>query len=106
MGIFKDFVNCHKWSAYHGSLETTRFIVSLIKNFDKIKIIDSVGSKEFTTPLWIGAKQGYADIVKILHQHGANINAKDVYGNTPLHISTKQGHHKVYTTNICYLYVF
>ena len=88
-------MNTSKWASFYGSLETTRFIVSLIKNFDHIKIIDSVGSKEFTTPLWIAAKQGYVEIVKLLHQYGANINAKDIYGNTPLHISTKQGQHKV-----------
>ena len=84
-----------KWSAYYGSLETTRFIVSLIKNFDFLKIIDAVGSKDFTTPLWIGAKQGHYEVVKLLHQNGSNINAKDIYGNTPLHMATKNCHHKV-----------
>ena len=89
--------NWKKWSAYYGSLETTRFIVSLIKNFDFLKIIDAVGSKEFTTPLWIGAKQGHYEVVKLLHQNGSNINAKDIYGNTPLHMATKNCHHKVQT---------
>ena len=89
--------NWKKWSAYYGSLETTRFIVSLIKNFDFLKIIDAVGSKEFTTPLWIGAKQGHYEVVKLLHQNGSNINVKDIYGNTPLHMATKNCHHKVQT---------
>ena len=92
--------NWKKWSAYYGSLETTRFIVSLIKNFDFLKIIDAVGSKEFTTPLWIGAKQGHYEVVKLLHQNGSNINAKDIYGNTPLHMATKNCHHKVHSLSL------
>jgi ankyrin repeat protein len=90
-----DGKTCLWWSAYYGSLETTRFIVSLIKNFDFLKIIDAVGSKDFTTPLWIGAKQGHYEVVKLLHLNGSNINAKDIYGNTPLHMATKNCHHKV-----------
>ena len=86
-----------QWSANHGSVPTTRFIVSLIRTFDFLPIIDSVGGKDFTTPLWIASKQGHYEVLKLLHQAGANINAKDIYGNTPLHMASKYGHHKVST---------
>ena len=94
-GTFGTFKPLDQWSANHGSVPTTRFIVSLIRTFDFLPIIDSVGGKDFTTPLWIASKQGHYEVLKLLHQAGANINAKDVYGNTPLHMASKYGHHKV-----------
>jgi len=86
---------CLWWTAHHGHIESTRFIVSLIRTFDFLRIVDSTGGKEFTTPLWVASKQGHYEVVKLLHQAGANINAKDFYGNTPLHVASKYGHHKV-----------
>ena len=58
-------------------------------------IIDGAGGDDFTTPLWNAAKFGHFEIAKILFSNGANLNAKDKAGNTPLHIATKNGHSKV-----------
>ena len=75
--------------------ETVRFVLSLAKNFDVTSIIDGAGGNEFTTPLWNAAKLGHSEIVQLLHIYGANLNAKDIYGNTPLHICTKNAHWEV-----------
>jgi len=45
-----------------------------------------------TTPLHIAAGHGHFDIVKILVENGANVNAKDLMGFTPLH-SAIMGNH-------------
>lgn len=83
------------WASFHGSIEVVRFVASLAKNFDVTQIIDGAGGDEFTTPLWNAAKFGHYDILKLLHEHGANFNAKDKHGNTPLHTATKNAHWEV-----------
>jgi len=83
------------WACFHGSIEVARFVTSLAKNFDVTQIIDGAGGNEFTTPMWNAAKFGHYDIAKLLHEHSANLNAKDKHGNTPLHIATKNGHWEV-----------
>ena len=95
---------CLWWTAHHGHIESTRFIVSLIRTFDFLRIVDSTGGKEFTTPLWVASKQGHYEVVKLLHQAGANINAKSYYGDTPLHVASKYGHHKVSFNNLKYFF--
>ena len=83
------------WATYHGSIEVVRFVVSLAKNYDVNQIIDGAGGDQFTTPLWNASSGGHFDILKLLFDHGANLNAKDKSGNTPLHIATKNSHWEV-----------
>uniref|UniRef100_A0A7C1GC84 Zinc-ribbon domain-containing protein n=1 Tax=Thermofilum adornatum TaxID=1365176 RepID=A0A7C1GC84_9CREN len=45
------------------------------------------------TPLHNAAGRGYADVARILLEHGAYVNAKDsLYGWTPLHFAAFEGH--------------
>ena len=39
------------------------------------------------TPLHIAAQMGNLWIAEYLLRHGTNVNAKDMHGNTPLHIA-------------------
>ena len=80
---------------YFLTISVVRFVVNIAKNFDMCHIIDGAGGDDFTTPLWNAAKFGHFEIAKILFNNGANLNAKDKSGNTPLHIATKNGHSKV-----------
>ena len=40
-----------------------------------------------TTPLLVAARQGHAEIVKLLLAHGAPVDATDGNGDTPLHLA-------------------
>ena len=44
-------------------------------------------TKNNQTPLMLAVHEGYLKMVKILEQHGADINAADEDGDTPLHVS-------------------
>ncbi|XP_031565501.1 uncharacterized protein LOC116300724 [Actinia tenebrosa] len=44
-------------------------------------------TKNDQTPLMLAVHEGYLKMVKILEQHGADVNAVDEDGDTPLHVS-------------------
>jgi cytohesin len=44
------------------------------------------------TPLHVAARKGHADILQLLLNHGASVNAEDDFGNTPLPRATSGGH--------------
>lgn len=66
------------------NLDTLKF---LLKNVTDIEFKDSTGQ----TPL-ISASKGRLDAMKLLLEHGANIEAKvDIHGFTPLHVTSVRG---------------
>jgi len=52
-------------------------------------------SWEGYTPLWLAAKKGHEEVVKLLLECGANINAQDKYGRSLLHFVVEEGQKKV-----------
>lgn len=61
--------------------------------------------QEEQTPLHVASRLGNVDIVMLLLQHGADVDAttKDLY--TPLHIAAKEGQEEVKILNICISYL-
>ena len=43
-----------------------------------------------STPLHDAARYGYLKIVRLLLEYGANINAKDMFGKTPLDFAKRR----------------
>ena len=41
----------------------------------------------WSTPLHVAIKEGHYDVVELLIEKGADVNAKNINGNTPLHIA-------------------
>ena len=46
-------------------------------------------------PIWIAASEGHLKMVRTLHELGANVEATDEDGTTPLSIASKNGHEEV-----------
>ena len=44
---------------------------------------------------YVASEKGHEDIVKLLIDHRADINAKDNLGETPLHKAAKYNHKKI-----------
>jgi ankyrin repeat protein len=44
------------------------------------------------TPLHVASRRGHVEIVKLLLEHGADPNIRDMYGETPLHDAAYWGH--------------
>lgn len=50
------------------------------------------GDENPDKPLLAAARNGHTQIVRLLAQEGANLNARDQFGNSPLHIACWKGH--------------
>ena len=57
--------------------------------------VEDRGSKGDCTPLMEASSGGFVDIVKLLLQHGANVNAQSSSGNTALHYACCGGYEDV-----------
>ena len=44
----------------------------------------NVGDYDKRTPLHVAACEGHLDMCQLLLEYGADPNAKDIYGNTPI----------------------
>lgn len=54
------------------------------------------GFNDRHTPLLVAARDGHAEIVRLLLEHGADVNAfEDTFGAVPLHKATYNGHQEI-----------
>ncbi|XP_044270885.1 protein phosphatase 1 regulatory subunit 12A isoform X7 [Tribolium madens] len=58
----------------------------------KSPLVDAPHPKNGATALHVAAAKGYTDVMKILLQCGADIDAQDIDGWTPLHAAAHWGH--------------
>ncbi|KAJ1986639.1 Glycerophosphocholine phosphodiesterase [Dimargaris cristalligena] len=68
--------------------ETSASVLSTSQSFLLLK-------SHLNTPLTVAAKLGFTDIIKFLLERGANPNAADKDGETPIHYAAREGHAQV-----------
>ena len=54
--------------------------------------INPLNNPSLPTPLYLAAKKGYDEVIKLLLQNGANVNAMGNQGWTALHVASANGH--------------
>lgn len=67
-------------------LEILKILLS-INCVDEVVINSPIEEQNGETALHRASEAGILDAVKLLLEHGANVNATDNYGNTPLHFA-------------------
>jgi len=70
-------------------------ITGLIDYFAELEQRASLGGTDGTMLLLEAARRGHIGTVKFLLGKGADVNAKDSYGQTALYLAAKQGHKEV-----------
>lgn len=72
-----------------GKVEVVRKMLE--EDRDLINAVDS----DLKTPLHLAAEHGYIDMVELLLEKGADINAKEGFKRTPLHFAASSGHDEI-----------
>jgi len=99
------------WAAFWGHIDVVKFLLdngmdvniknaggwTLLRHSTWICWCRSLDPKCNTgiTPLHMAASKNKLEVVKFLVNKGANINAKDTYGETSLEIATNKGHQAI-----------
>ncbi|KAI9429172.1 hypothetical protein H4582DRAFT_2032752 [Lactarius indigo] len=77
------------YAAFHGlSWATKQLVVTRRQGVD-------VGSGPYGTPLHAALVMGHLEVARFLLEHGADVNAKDSFGDTPLRSFSKDGRMEV-----------
>jgi len=87
-----EYKPCYLLSLYYTSVgyyELVQVLLAMNAN------VEDRGSKGDCTPLIEAASNGFVDIVKLLLQHGANVNAQSSVGHTSLHRACSSGYDDV-----------
>ncbi len=77
------------WSAYYGNLPITQ---ALVEHSAKV---DASSNKKQWTPLMNAASMGHRDVAIYLAKHGADFDAMDVDGYTPLSWAMGKNHDEI-----------
>ena len=83
----KNFTSLH-WAAYWDSPEMVKFLL------DHGSDIEEVTRDNEGTALHVAAEEANSNAMKVLLQRGANVNARDKEGSTPLHEAANKGYMK------------
>jgi ankyrin repeat protein len=73
------------YSVRQNSKESVLALIKLGANVNLSCTGEGEHSTQMVIPLMVASKYGYIDIMQILIKAGANVNAKDGYGQTPLY---------------------
>ena len=86
------------WIREKSSIDETALHYLAIENYvDAVRYLLSKGAnvdgaQEFGTPLTDAAQLGYVEMVALLIEHGAKLEARNLMGNTPLLNASEKGY--------------
>ncbi|KAJ6161244.1 hypothetical protein N7470_004640 [Penicillium chermesinum] len=90
-GYFSDWTSLHVL-AYYGIVGKARRLLEQGAN------INDCENDFGVTPLHCAVNQGHEEMIELLLDHKANINAACKHGNTALHMAAEQGYRKIIRT--------
>ncbi|KAL4118454.1 hypothetical protein PRIC2_010779 [Phytophthora ramorum] len=74
-----------------GEVETCRILIKLLADRDELNIVN-VPDIDGRTALHYAASKGSLELVELLVQHGAAVNAADYHGDTPTNLAIMECH--------------
>ncbi|TNV80950.1 hypothetical protein FGO68_gene3110 [Halteria grandinella] len=81
-----------------GLLHLARYLISLYKEEELQAFVDHIDSLKQWTPLFYAVSQCHIDFIRLLVEHGANVNHIDSKGETPLFLAARSRKVKVLET--------
>jgi ankyrin repeat protein len=84
--LSKDLAGCLKDDAFHKA--AARGNIKFVQSCLILGVDVNVTEGNKWTPLHSASRQGHLDIVTLLHENNANLNARDAYRRTPLDHAT------------------
>ncbi|RYP04478.1 hypothetical protein DL764_004417 [Monosporascus ibericus] len=87
-------IDTRKWRSLHAACEagSTQQVRDLVKRDDVD--IDARGLRD-RTALHVAAQNGHLEVVKILIQHGADLDARTCFKSTADNLPTQRGYHRI-----------
>jgi len=78
------------YAGFHGLHEVIKFLI-----VERSQNVNARGFRRKETPLSVASRQGYSEVVRVLLEHGADTETRDVFTSSPLELSSKNGHVEV-----------
>jgi glutaminase len=75
---------------FRGEVELVKQIIAT-----SVPVIVSMSDYDGRTPLHLAASEGHMEVVKLLLEKGAPVNAKDRWGGTPLEDAERGRHEEI-----------
>ena len=77
----------------HGQMEAVRLLVEANEQIDRYCTLVNKRTKDGATALYLSAASGFIAQVSYLLQHGADPGICEHHGNSPLHVTSQEGHY-------------
>jgi len=78
------------YAGLHGLHEVVKFLV-----VERSQDVNARGFYDVETPLIVASRRGYSEVARVLLEHGADMETRDIFTHSPLQWSSENGHVEV-----------